>query len=96
MFFIRCYRLFNSNTIDMKKILWKLLEILDNNWGYSTSLQKRFKVGDKCKISNFKTKYTPLEIGDEVVIVEYSRHDYLVRRNDGITVVVFQFELNYL
>ena len=80
----------------MKKILWKLLGFLDNNWGYSTPLQKRFSIGDKCKISIFKTKYTPLDIGNEVVIIENGRHDYLVRRNDGITVVVFQFELNPL
>lgn len=77
----------------MKKILWKLLEILDSNWGYSTPLQKRFKINDKCQISNFKTRFTPLEIGDEVIIIETGRQDYLVRRNDGITVVVFQFEL---
>ena len=77
----------------MKTILWKLLELFDNNWGYTTPIQKRFKHGDKCKISHFRTKYTPLEIGDEVVIVETGRHDYLVKRSDGITVVVFQFEL---
>ena len=77
----------------MKKILWKLLELLDNNWGYITPLQNRFNVGDKCKISHFKTIYTPLEVGDEIVIIETGRRDYIVRRNDGITVVVFQFEL---
>jgi hypothetical protein len=77
----------------MKKLLWKLLELVDNNWGYTTPLQKRFNVGDKCKISSFKTKYTPLEINDVVTIVETGRHDYLVTRADGITVAVFQFEI---
>lgn len=78
---------------NMIKILWKLLEIVDNNWGYYTPLQKRFKVNDKCKISSLKTQYTPLEIGDEVTVIETGRWDYLVRRADGITSVVFQFEL---
>ena len=78
---------------NMIKILWKLLEIVDNNWGYYTPLQKRFKVNDKCKISSLKTQYTPLEIGDEVTVIETGRQDYLVRRADGITSVVFQFEL---
>ena len=36
----------------MKKVLWFLLNIVDDNWGYSTPLQKRFKVGDRVKISN--------------------------------------------
>lgn len=67
--------------------------MVDNNWGYSTPLQKRFIINDKCRISNLKTQYTPLEIGDEVTIIETGRHDYLVRRADGIMVVVFQFEL---
>lgn len=38
----------------MKALLWKLLERLDNNHGYSTPLQKRFKVGDRCRISTHK------------------------------------------
>jgi hypothetical protein len=77
----------------MKKLLWGLLKMFDNNWGYTTPLQERFKIGDKCRISNFKTKFTPLEIGDEVNVIETGRHDYLVRRNDGLTVVVYQFEI---
>lgn len=78
---------------NMKKILWGLLEIFDDNWGYYTPLQKRFNVNDKCRISSLKTKYVPLEIGDLVTVIETGRQDYLVRREDGITVVVFQFEL---
>lgn len=77
----------------MIKILWKLLEFFDSNWGYFTPLQKRFNVNDKCRISTLKTQYVPLEVGDLVTVIETGRRDYLVRREDGITVVVFQFEL---
>ncbi len=78
----------------MKKILWKLLEWCDNNWGYTTPLQKRFNIGDKCKISTHKIQSTPLEVGNDVVIVETGRHDYLVRRvSDNTKVVVYQYEL---
>lgn len=77
----------------MKTLLWKLLELVDDNWGYMTPLQKRFKVGDKCKISRYRTLYTPFEIGSEVTIVETSRHDYLIEDEYGFQIVVFQFEL---
>ena len=81
---------------NMKNILWKLLGIFDNNWGYSTPLQNRFEINDKCKISEFRTKYTPLEIGEEVTIIETGRQDYLVRNEDGTMAIVFQFELSII
>lgn len=77
----------------MKNILWKLLEWSDNNWGYSTPIQKRFNIGDKCRISQHKTNYNPFEVGEEVVIVETGRHDYLVRNNNLKSAIVYQFEL---
>lgn len=77
----------------MKKILWKLLEMLDNNHGYSTPLQKRFKCGDECVITRFKLKTTIFQVGDNVKILETGRHDYLVVRNDGLKAIVYQFEL---
>jgi hypothetical protein len=78
----------------MKKILWKLLEMFDSNWGYTTPLQKRFKHGDKCKISHNKTQQTKFDVGEIVFIIETGRHDYLVKNDKGVKGVVYQFELN--
>lgn len=77
----------------MKKILWLLLQFFDNNWGYSTPLQKRFNIGDKCKISKHKSKENEFEVGEEVVIVETGRHDYLIKNQRGKLAVVYQYEL---
>lgn len=78
----------------MKKLLWKLLKIIDDNWGYTTPIQERFHIGCKCKISNYKTEHTKFEIGEIVCIIETGRYDYLVQNNDGVKCVVYQFELN--
>ena len=78
----------------MKKILWKLLEMFDNNWGYTTPLQKRFHSKDECTISHNKTKETRFDIGETVHIVEIGRHDYLVKNNESVMGIVYQFELN--
>ena len=77
----------------MKRILWKLLKIVDNNWGYTTPIQERFKIGDECKISRNKTKDIKFEIGEVVHVIETGRHDYLVCNNSGVRDVVYQFEL---
>ena len=77
----------------MKKILWLLLQFFDNNWGYSTPLQKRFNVGDKCKISQHKTKENQFEVGEEVTVIENGRNDYLIKNRAGKLLVVYQFEL---
>lgn len=77
----------------MKKILWILLQLFDNNWGYATPLQKRFNVGDKCKISKHKTKEIRFNIGEEVTIIETGRHDYLIKNQAGLLDVVYQYEL---
>ena len=76
----------------MKNILWKLLEWLDDNHGYSTPIQKRFKVGDKVKVSVFKVN-TDLRVNGVVWIIETGRHDYLVENNWGGRFIVYQFEL---
>lgn len=76
----------------MKNILWKLLEWLDDNHGYSTPIQKRFRAGDKVKVSIFKVNADIL-VGEPVLIIETSRHDYLVQDDDGKRSVVYQFEL---
>jgi hypothetical protein len=78
----------------MKKILWKLLKMVDNNWGYTTPLQERFHIGRECKISHNKTNDTKFDVGEIVHIVETGRHDYLVQNNKGVKGVVYQFELN--
>lgn len=78
----------------MVKILWFLLEFFDNNWGYRTPLQKRFKVGDVCYISLFKGPNTSLEIGEKVTIIENGRFDYLVENDNCVKQIVYQHELN--
>ena len=80
----------------MKWLLWKLLEWIDNNHGYSTPIQKRYKVGDRCKISMHVQSETKMLVGTPVVIVETGRHDYLVQELNidyQYQVVVFQYEL---
>ena len=79
---------------EMKRILWKLLKIFDNNWGYTTPTQERFQIGRERKISRNKNVETKFEIGEIVHIVETGRHDYLVQNNKGVKGVVYQFELN--
>ncbi len=76
----------------MKNILWKLLEWLDDNHGYSTPIQKRFKVGDKVKVSIFKVN-AGLLVGIWVWVLETGRHDYLVEDFNGKKFIVYQFEL---
>jgi|TARA_R110000851_G_scaffold47424_1_gene115038 hypothetical protein len=73
----------------MKKLCWRLLEYLDDNWGYSTPLQKRFKVGDKVFIST----HSELKAHTPVTIIEFGRHDYLVREESFEQHIVYQFEL---
>ena len=79
----------------MKKILWKLLKLVDSNWGFTTPIQERFKVGDKCNISIFyiKNEFSELNTGEEVTIIETARYDYLVEKNLGKKSIVYQFEL---
>jgi len=73
----------------MKKILWFILSKVDDNWGYSTPLQKRFKVGDRVKIStNSKLiAHTP------ATIIETGRYDYLIEDDNLVKHIVLQFEL---
>jgi hypothetical protein len=78
----------------MKKLVWKLINILDNNHGYSTPLQKRFDVGDIVKMSIHKKPDTIFRINEEVKILETGRHDYLVENIRGLKAVVYQFELS--
>ena len=73
----------------MKKILWKLLELVDDNWGYSTPLHKRFKVGDRVKIS----PHSKLITHTTATIIEFGRHDYLIEDDKGKKHIVYQFEL---
>lgn len=76
----------------MKNILWKLLEWLDDNHGYSTPIQKRFNIGDKVKVSIFKVN-AGLLVGIWVWVLETGRHDYLVEDCNGKKFIVYQFEL---
>lgn len=77
----------------MIKFLWWALGILDNNWGYTTPLQKRFKKGDECVISQFKTPECRFVVGTKIYILETARHDYLIQNEKGIKEIVYQFEL---
>lgn len=78
----------------MKKLLWKLLKLVDNNWGYSTPIQQRFKIGEKCRIHFCYTENTGFTPGETVTIIETGRHDYLVRNESGNQSCVYQFELS--
>ena len=78
----------------MKQWLGKLLKVGDNHWGYSTPIQQRFKVGDKCRIHFCYTENTGFKPGEIVTIIETGRHDYLVRNESGNQSCVYQFELS--
>lgn len=73
----------------MKKLLWILLNLLDKNYGYSTPLQKRFKVGDRVKISS----HSRLIPHTSATIIECGRYDYLIECVDLQRYIVYQFEL---
>lgn len=75
-------------------ILSKIKDLfgIDDNWGYSTPKQKRFKIGQVVKVSNKRSINSIFEIGDSVAIVETGRHDYLVGNEKGKE-CVYQFEL---
>lgn len=77
----------------MKRILWWLMELIDNNHGYSTPIQKRFRVGDKKMVSPFVLRQTALKQGETVTIIETGRHDYLVLSENGKKEIVYQFEI---
>lgn len=80
----------------IKKVLWFLLSLVDDNWGYSTPLQKRFKIGDNVFISyiNSTKSEEGFPLSTPVKIIETGRHDYLVENKEGKKQVVYQFELN--
>ena len=75
----------------MKAFLWFLLELVDNNRGYSTPIQKRYNIGDVVKISGHHKGDLPIHT--PVTIVEFGRHDYLIEDHNRAYHVVFQFEL---
>lgn len=78
----------------MINFIWKVLEKLDSNWGYSTPIQKRFRIGQYCQISKHKSNDTNLEVGEPVKIVEIGRHDYLIQDfKTNELHIVYQFEL---
>ncbi len=77
----------------MKRILWWLMELIDNNHGYSTPIQKRFRIGEKKKVSQFVLRQTALKHGETVTIIETGRHDYLVQSETGRKEIVYQFEI---
>jgi len=73
----------------MKKLIWFLLEMMCDNRGYSTPIQKRFKVGDKARIS----EHSDLIFGVPITIIECARYDYLIELDNGEKHIVYQFEL---
>jgi hypothetical protein len=78
-----------SMIIGVKKILWTLLKMFDNNWGYSTPLQFRFKVGDRVKIST----HSDLIYNTPATVIEFGRYDYLIEDDNGERHIVYQFEI---
>lgn len=77
----------------MKNLLYWLISLLDSNSGYLTQRQKRFNIGDTVTVTRFKDSGTPYNIGEEVVIVEHSRYDYLVTNRELVPCIVCQFEI---
>ncbi len=73
----------------MKNFLWYLLSKVDNNWGYTTPLQKRFKAGDRVKTSI----HSKLIAHTPATIIECGRHDYLIEDDNLQKHIVYQFEL---
>ena len=73
----------------MKRLLWTLLRLIDDNWGYSTPIQQRFKVGERVKIS----EHSALVTNEPVTIMEFGRHDYLIKDSIEVMHIVYQFEL---
>lgn len=73
----------------IKNLLYFIIECLDSNNGYSTSVQKRFKVGEKVKIST----HSGLIAHTPATIIETGRYDYLIEDDNGEKHIVFQFEL---
>ena len=73
----------------MKNILWFLLKMVDYNWGYSTPLQKRFKVGDRVKISI----HSKLIAHTPATIIQFRIHDYLIEDDNLQKHIVYQFEI---
>ncbi len=63
--------------------------MVDNNWGYSTPLQKRFKIGDRVKISI----HSKLIAHTPATIIQFGRHDYLIEDDNLEKHIVYQFEL---
>lgn len=82
----------------MIKLLWRLLELFDDNRGYSTQLCKRFTVGELCRVSDLISNESELKRNDVVKIVETSRHDYLVQKmvSPGPKQEQFTFEGKYI
>lgn len=66
---------------------------LDDNDGFYTPKQIRFKLGDKVKITQHKTEANKFEVGQELIVVETARYDYLVSDENGKLGIVYQFEI---
>lgn len=77
----------------MKNLLYFIINLLDNNRGYETQTQKRFKKGDIAKITRLKEENNPFFVGTDVTILETGRHDYLVKGYNGEKTIVYQYEL---
>ncbi len=73
----------------IKNIIWYLLSKIDNNLGYNTPLQKRFKVGDRVKIST----HSKLIAHTPATIIECERCDYLIEDDNLQKHIVYQHEI---
>ena len=69
-----------------------------DNWGYSTPLQKRYKVGDIVEIvepdNPPETRLHKFEVGTKAKIIENGRHDYLIEEVEtGRLAIVYQHDV---
>lgn len=79
----------------MKKLLWKILKLVDDNWGYESPHQERFEIGDEVRLSLFLLPEEKFGIGDIVTIIETGRYDYLIKhKKSGKLKCVYQQELD--
>lgn len=69
-----------------------------SQWGYSTPKQYRYAIGDEVILSNPVDEPSPMSNfhykGTTWAVLETGRHDYLLQNEDGINIIVKQYEIS--
>jgi hypothetical protein len=70
-----------------------------SQWGYSTPKQYRYAVGDEVILSDPHNGPEPMYNnyvykGTTWTVLETGRHDYLLQNEDGINIIVKQYEIS--